>query len=153
MSAFIMPLNGHIFTGGSPRSSVPAFYSLAGLVHDNLLVNNVATDDEENFSVKNFMGGGGVIYVGGSMAGNLAIEGLILLGADTAGRAAAALVEDWYETNKISVSQNPASVSAFDRAHKFWPVGLRVRLEDPEAHILSFLITGIRQQPETRGAA
>jgi len=151
MNTFIFPTNGHIFTGGSPDTSSAPFYEVEGLSDDNLLVNNVATDDEENFSIKNFMGGGGVIYTAGSMAGNLAIEGLVLLGAGQDLRAAANVVYDWYDANKISVSSTPSTVSAFDRAYKFWPVGLRVRLDDPEAHILSFIIVGIRQSPDTRG--
>ena len=85
------------------------------------------------------------IYVFGSAWAEGSVSGLMLLGKDGEGGAIAGALKNWYESNRVSASSEPVSISIADASYSGYLTGMQFGDGDPnfnkQQFSLSFLIS------------
>lgn len=85
------------------------------------------------------------IYVFGSAWAEGSVSGVLLLGKDGTGGAIAGALKSWYETNRITKSKTPVTISIADASYQGYLTGMSFGDSIPEFNrqgfSLSFLIS------------
>lgn len=133
------------FQLATPASS--GYYNLRGLSNSPtapILIQNASPDKKDIFSLNPCFGGKRIFSSFGKAFGTLKIDGEILLGPSGSFNQGEATLNDWFEGQRSSNSQKPATVSTGAGAtYSFYPVHLSTQVVSNEFHILGFSITGV----------
>lgn len=80
------------------------------------------------------------LYVFGSAWSEMSVNGIILLGPDSAGGKILRSFEEWYETNRVSKLMDSVGLSVCDKPYEVFVVGLQLGQADPQFNRQEFSI-------------
>lgn len=151
MADFFQGGRGCVYTPNN--SGGGGWYRLEGLSGSSggtpiLILGAQSTDADLIFPVT-ALGNIQIVYTLGRRFGNIQILGTVLAGQSSSGGGGVGAVISYFETNRVSESQNPVNLSVpGGRGYKVYLTGFGLAEPDAEFNIQPFLFHGIIASPK-----
>jgi len=81
------------------------------------------------------------IYVFGSAWSEGSVSGTLLMGKDGTGGSIVGALKSWYETNRVSSSEKPVTISVADASYPGYLIGLSMGESQPEFNKMQFTLS------------
>jgi hypothetical protein len=128
----------------------PGLFAVKGLQFQGLLINDVNYNPLELIAPKVAIDGSKRIYTFGADFGNVTVNGEVLLGNSCSNQYAVNQILSFYSSNRVSEKQGSINVNIGNSAIKMFLTGMSIGQANAEFNLLSFGLTGLVAEPDTR---